>query len=212
MHFQKEIIESRTTLIDLPGHSIHMKAPAGPKDSGTKLLFWWEITTAAVALSRHLDSLGDFLRGKRIVELGCGPGLVGIAAGILGGNVTFTDYSKEALELARMNALENGLNANATEFEQLDWEKPRDIGAFDVILGSEIVYDYWAHSDLARLMRNLLRPGGRILLADRKRLAVSRFIGRIVRSGYPCGETVITLDQALFPKQEISIFSLTENA
>ncbi len=211
MHSCNDSITYKETVIDLNGCRIRMKAPGSLVDSGNKLLFWWEITTAAIALSQHLISLGELTDGKRIIELGCGPGLVGITAGMLGGRVTFTDYSAEALELARRNAIENGLSEAKIEFTQLDWENPRDIGAFDLVVGSEIVYDYWSHSDLTRLMKKLTRPGGRILLADRKRLAVSRFIGGIIRSGYQCRETLTRLDLPSFPNQEISIFSLAEN-
>ena len=62
---------------------------------------------SGVALARELDGLP--LRGRRVVELGCGLGVPSIVAARAGADVLATDESAEALALAERNARENGV-------------------------------------------------------------------------------------------------------
>jgi predicted nicotinamide N-methyase len=190
---------------------IRMLAPQDEADSDSRITFWWGITSAAVALARHIESHRQEFSGKRVIELGCGLGLAGITAGLAGANVLFTDYVPQALVFAekntRLNNLENG--TFGTEF--LDWEHPGGLPKFDVVLGPEIVYDYFFHGSLIRLLAQIVQLDGAVLLADRKRLCVSRFIGRMTAAGFRSTETVCRVVLAGFPDQEISIFALSKS-
>ena len=187
---------------------IRIMAPATRDESGDRLSFWWGLTSAAVALSRNLGQLGD-LSGTRVIELGCGLGLAGITAGLRGASVTFTDYMPEALDFARRNAALNGLKSERTRFVRIDWDEPHELGTFPLIVGSEIVYDYFTHGSLIHLMDRLTAPYGRVLLAERKRLAVSRFLGRLTHKGFvSSSETMVDLSMPGFPDQRITVFSL----
>lgn len=88
---------------------IRMLAPQDETDSDSRITFWWGITSAAVALALHIESHRENFSGKRVIELGCGLGLAGIAAGLAGAHVLFTDYVPQALEFAEKNARLNGL-------------------------------------------------------------------------------------------------------
>ena len=184
-----------------------MLAPRRREESDSRISFWWGITSAAVALARHIEA-GGSLHGRRVVELGCGLGLAGIAAGLKGADVLFTDYVIEALEFGLRNAKMNGLTDQAVKSALLDWEDPGEIERFNIVLGSEILYDYFFHGSLIKLLRTILEPGGTIILADRKRLVVTRFLGRLVDVGFRCVETKSQVALAGFPEQEISIFTL----
>lgn len=202
------------TIVVDPGYSeisipvgntfIRMMVPRQEKDSGERLTFWWGITSAAIALARHVQSLE--IGGKRVIELGCGLGLAGVTAGWCGAEVLFTDFMPKALDVANKNARLNGLNNFATGF--LNWEQPGPIGKFDLVLGSEILYDYFFHGSLIELFRKIVNTGGTVLLADRKRLCVSRFIGRMHYGGFISEEFTENVRVQGFPDQEISIFSL----
>ena len=67
--------------------------------------------------SRYLGELlcqnMEFVKGKQVMELGCGSGLSGIVASKLGANVIFTDKSEpeSILNNCRNNATENGIIA-----------------------------------------------------------------------------------------------------
>ncbi len=185
-----------------------MLGPRTAEESSSRISFWWGITSAAIALAEHVQSIGGDLAGKRVVELGCGLGLAGITAGMAGANVLFTDYVQLALDFARSNAALNSLPAEKTRFRILDWEQAGDLETADLVLGSEIVYDYFFHGSLIGVMRRVLAPGGLVLLADRKRLCVSRFVGRLISQGFVCSETVSDVRVSGFPVQEITVFAL----
>jgi predicted nicotinamide N-methyase len=187
---------------------IRMVAPQVGEDSSCRITFWWGITCAAVALARHIECHTEDFSGKRAIELGCGLGLAGITAGLVGANVLFTDYVPQALEFVYGNARLNGLGKGAFRTAVLDWENPDIFQKFDVVFGSEIVYDYFFHSSLIRLLRQILKPDGTLLIADRKRLCVSRFIGRMISGGFSCREVVDRVVLSGFSDQEISIFRL----
>jgi predicted nicotinamide N-methyase len=173
-----------------------------------RISFWWGLTTASVALSRYLTNIST-LRGKRVVELGCGLGLPGICAGLMSSLVTFSDSVEECLDVVRQNAILNGLGERECNFLQLDWEAGYFGEVFDIIIGSEILYDYFCHSDLVRLLLKMLSPGGMILFAERKRLVVERFVGRLVDKGFQVAEFKMDLNFPKLPRQEISIFQLS---
>jgi predicted nicotinamide N-methyase len=187
--------------------SVRMCAPIEAEEIPDRLTFWWGITSAAVALARHLESSGG-LSGESVLELGCGMGLAGVTAGLLGGRVTFTDYVEDALGFARRNSMLNGLNETVTRYRVMDWENPLNHGTFSLVLGSEVVYDYFFHGCLQTLLERLLSPNGRVVLADRKRLCVSRFVGRMVGRGFLCEQTTSRVELEGFPDQEITIFTL----
>ena len=184
-----------------------MLAPRSRDESGSRISFWWGITSAAIALARYVEANGS-LRGRRVAELGCGVGLAGITAGLCGAEVLLTDYVPEALDFARRNAQLNDLASQTIKSAVLDWEEPGAIGPFSFVLGSEILYDYFFHGSLIKLIQAILEPDGKILLADRKRLVVTRFIGRLVDKGFRCVETRYWIALDGFPEQEISIFAL----
>ena len=201
--------DSELQKLDIPigDMSVRVAAPRDGEETGERISFWWGVTSSAVALSRQLATY-EGLEGARVVELGCGLGLAGITAGLLGAWVTFTDYMPEALEFARRNALLNGLDEGRIELVQLDWEAPSVQETFDLVIGSEIAYDYFTHSALIKVMERLLATGGQILLAERNRLAVSRFVGRLISRGFGSSTATSTIVVPGLPKQEITVFTI----
>jgi predicted nicotinamide N-methyase len=200
---------TKSNLIEIPLNNLRLRllVPNTGEDTGSRISFWWGITTAAINLARYLECQGD-LMGKRVIDLGCGLGKAGIAAGLLGARVVFTDYKAQALKFAKQNCRLNGLDEKNIEFQMLDWEYPYDLPRFSTIIGSEILYDYYFHSSLISLFDSILEPGGSIVLSDRKRLVVTRFIGRLIGRGFHCSETTLRVNVPAFPDQEISIFTL----
>ncbi|HMK36753.1 MAG TPA: methyltransferase domain-containing protein [Desulfomonilaceae bacterium] len=196
-------------IVPVGSMEVRVIAPRISEESSSRISFWWGLTSASIALSRHVHSLGGNVSGKRVIELGCGLGLAGITAGLSGADVLFTDYVPSALDFSRKNAILNGLSDSHTRFHILDWEDSGELGTFDMILGSEILYDYFFHGSLVSIIRRCLAPDGVVLLADRKRLCVSRFMGRLASAGFSCWETVSTVTLSGFPCQEITVFSLS---
>jgi len=72
--------------------------------------------------------LADFLAGlpadpeKRLLEIGCGLGLVGVVAASFGHKVVMTEHNPEAIAFARANAERN--HCADMEIIDLDWNAP----------------------------------------------------------------------------------------
>ena len=112
---------------------------------------------SAVALSRHLV-VGNDVRGKRVVELGSGVGLVARVCCDLGAIVLATDAEERLLDIVRANA------PNA-QIRRLDWAAPDLSETFDVVLGADLIYSSGAiASGLLETCTSLCRPGGGTLL------------------------------------------------
>ena len=59
---------------------------------------------AAYVLAEYLERHPELVNGNRVLELGAGPGLVGIVAGLLGAEkVIVTDGDETVVELAQRN-------------------------------------------------------------------------------------------------------------
>jgi len=166
------------------------------------------VTSASLALAETLLR-GPDLTGLRAVELGCGLGLAGIAAGLRGAHVTFTDGEDEALVHALGNARAAGVPDDLLDARLLDWEDPAEGPGFDLLLGAEIGYDYLTHGALVALIPGLLAPRGRALLADRRRLVVDRWIGRLRKAGLSATLSETTVGHPGLPEQRITLFEMS---
>ncbi|HXG23646.1 MAG TPA: methyltransferase domain-containing protein [Chthonomonadales bacterium] len=142
------------------------------------LLLW----TSAVGLARRLAVEPALVRGKTVLELGAGVGLPGMVAQALGAQVTQTDYQADALNLARINALRNGVEG--VRYLLADWREFYPVESYDVIIGSDVLYERTLHADLARILRRVLAPGGMLLLADPLRPQAVEFMSRLEGEGW----------------------------
>jgi SAM-dependent methyltransferase len=103
-----------------------------------------------------LARLGD-LRGRSVLDFGCGHGMAAVVLARAGARVTAFDLSRGYLAEAAARAAANGV---AVDFVQADGERlPFADAAFDGVWGNAVLH----HLDLARAGRELwrvLRPGG----------------------------------------------------
>ena len=147
---------------------------------GTALGFGASVYDSAIALSLYLAAHRDLVKGKRIIELGCGPGLVGIVAAHLEPrSIVITDGDPASVALTQRNIEANNLSEAICTAEKYLWgdlEHPlvSKIGGrslYDVILGADIVACPYA-SAFEALMKSLEELAGSetlVLLAYKKR-------------------------------------------
>lgn len=94
-------------------------------------------------------ALGEDIKGKRVLDLCCGSGCIGISLNRLGGaEVTFSDISPAALAYARKNAQINGVTGT---FLEGDLFAPVT-GQFDLITVNP---PYLSAADMASLQKEL---------------------------------------------------------
>ncbi len=164
--------------IALPGGELRVLQPAEaaelPDDHEVQWAplapYWAVLWRSGVALARELA--GADLRGKRVVELGCGLGVPSIAAARAGAEVLATDASAEALELLARNAEANGASI---ETARVDWDTPDELvarGPFDLALGADVLYE---RASVALLLGLLPRLAPEAWLADPGRPAAGAF-------------------------------------
>ncbi|MEM9905906.1 MAG: 50S ribosomal protein L11 methyltransferase [Cyanobacteria bacterium P01_D01_bin.44] len=118
--------------------------------------FWCYLWPTARILAQQVLTAKSPLP-QRVLEAGCGIGLVGLAALAAGvSNVTFQDLQSAAVELALHNAQTNGFAARAVG-QVADWRAPSD-DVFDWILASDILYDRSLHRPLLKFLEAVIPP------------------------------------------------------
>ena len=183
-----------TTQVELPGRSLQIVHPRSADalideadfNRDERLPYWAEIWPAAQALALHVsDMAGD---GRRCLELGCGLGLVSIAAQLAGFKVVATDYYPEALEFARFNAALNGLPQLQTRL--VDWRAyPDDLYPMDLILAADVLYESRLSPLVVEAIDRSLAPNGIALVADPSRGSAERFISDCQQASLAVRET-----------------------
>jgi 2-polyprenyl-3-methyl-5-hydroxy-6-metoxy-1,4-benzoquinol methylase len=113
------------------------------------------------------------------MEIGAGIGVVGIYAALCGHNVTITDMNDDALLFARAGALLN--KCPQVEVRKLDWARPDLPYRYDVIVGSEVIYDRENYPVLVNFLRQALEPNGVIFLAKNARLPTPKFLPELTK-------------------------------
>ncbi len=105
-------------------------------------------------IASHVD-----VAGRVLLDIGCGGGLLAEALAARGAQVTGIDLAERALKVARMHALESGLEPHyeCISAEQLAAERP---AAFDVVCCMEMLEHVPDPESVVRAAAQLVRPGG----------------------------------------------------
>lgn len=168
---------TRITLTDRVFEVLHPRSAEDLIDEADfvrdeRLPYWAEIWPSGVILAEGLSGLHG--EGLRLLELGSGIGLVSIAAVLAGFEVLATDYYEDALRFTRVNVAHNTGVDPATRL--VDWRTPpADLGAFDLIVASDVLYEQPYADLIADLLPRVLAPAGRALIADPGRVAAPHF-------------------------------------
>jgi 2-polyprenyl-6-hydroxyphenyl methylase/3-demethylubiquinone-9 3-methyltransferase len=135
---------------------------------------WWDPQGPQKALHAlnpaRLGYVADrvALRGARVLDLGCGGGLLSEALAGAGADVTAIDLAPDLLKIARLHGLESGIHVDYRQVsaEALAAEAP---GAFDAITCMEMLEHVPDPASILRACATLLRPGGRLLVSTLNR-------------------------------------------
>lgn len=142
------------------------------------LLLWDSAPVLAGALCEQPGTVA----GKTLLELGAGVGVAGLVAAALGGRVRQTDHGREALALCRRNAALNGIAG--IDWALADWTRWDDADRYDVIIGSDILYEGDLYPALAAIFARNLAPGGRVFLTDPGRTNTPKFLALLDAQGW----------------------------
>lgn len=166
--------ETRTLELEFGTLTVALEVVAHPEDfvDARALLadqnapeppYWLHAWTGGRALARRIAAEATVWAGRRVIDLGCGLGLPGVAAALLGARVVLADAVHDALVLARRNARRNGV---AVDVVRTDLVAAGVRGPFDAVLLADVTYDPALQTALADFLAAHLGPRGVALVAE----------------------------------------------
>ena len=108
------------------------------------------------------------LDGKKVVDIGCGGGILAESIAQSGADTTGIDLSEKALKVAELHALEVGANLTyrAISAEDLAQEQP---GQYDVVTCMEMLEHVPDPASVVRACAALCKPGGTLFFSTLNR-------------------------------------------
>ena len=133
--------------------------------------------------------------GINILELGCGLGLASLIANARGACHTASDYHPLAGEFLQEN---NRLNdMPPMHFERCDWaEALPALGVFDLIIGSDLLYEPDHPSLLSRFIDAHASSSVKVIIIDPGRRQQGQFTRRMEGLGFAASAVRATEEQA----------------
>jgi len=111
------------------------------------------------------------LRGRRVLDVGCGGGILAESMAARGADVTGIDLAAKPLKVATLHALESGIEGlcyREVAAEQLAQEQP---AAYDVVTCMEMLEHVPQPDSVVRACATLVKPGGHIFFSTINRNA-----------------------------------------
>lgn len=123
------------------------------------------------------------ITGRRILEVGCGIGLASLMLGYRHADITATDYHPAAEHFLQENVKLNGLAP--IPFVRASWyEQETGLGEFDLVIGSDLLYERQHVEALAAFIDRHARPHCEVIIVDPGRGNANRFTRAMQERGY----------------------------
>lgn len=149
----------------------------------------WPASRVLAQTVKHID-----ISNRRIIELGCGLGLPSLVLQSRGANVTASDHHPLSASFLHYNAALN--NLPDVPYLDLPWGTPNpDIGTFDVIIGSDILYERNHSEMLAGLIQRLAAARAKVLITCPGRSQRNAFSRLLQAMGFEIEETLMPFSE-----------------
>ena len=131
---------------------------------------WWDPNSEFKSLHdinplrlNYIDTLAS-LKGKRVLDIGCGGGLLTEGMAQRGADVTGIDMGRAPLNVAKLHKLESGLDIDyrQTTAEQLALTQPE---SFDVVTCLEMLEHVPDPAAVIAACKHLIKDDGRVFLS-----------------------------------------------
>jgi 2-polyprenyl-6-hydroxyphenyl methylase/3-demethylubiquinone-9 3-methyltransferase len=149
---------------------------------------WWDSTSEFKPLHDINPLRVDFikskvdLKGKRVLDIGCGGGILAEALAREGAEVTGIDQGEKVIKIAKLHSLESQLNIN---YEQINIENfiTKNKHKFDVITCLEMLEHVPDPASVIKACSQILKPDGKLFLSTINRNPKS-FLFAIIGAEY----------------------------
>ena len=150
---------------------------------------WWDTESEFKSLHdinplrvSYIEEQCGGLSGKKVLDIGCGGGILAEAMAEHGAEVTGIDMAEQSLEIARMHLLESGLKVDYQQStaEQFALDHPHQ---FDVITCLEMLEHVPDPASILQAAAGLVKADGCIVLSTLNR-SVKSFALAIVAAEY----------------------------
>jgi 2-polyprenyl-6-hydroxyphenyl methylase/3-demethylubiquinone-9 3-methyltransferase len=152
---------------------------------------WWDKKGAFKALHdinvlrmEYIDNHAP-LAGKRVLDVGCGGGILSEAMAALGAEVTGIDMGEAPLAVAKLHLEESGLAVDYQHAAAEEFSVNHPDG-FDVVTCLELLEHVPDPSSVVSACKNLVKPGGHVFFATLNRNPKS-FLFAIIAAEYILG-------------------------
>lgn len=125
---------------------------------------------------QFIDQHGLGLSGRKILDVGCGGGLLSEAMAKAGARVTGIDMSPDALSVARLHALDSELEI---DYQQITAEEfaADHAGQFDIVTCLEMLEHVPNPATVIAACARLVKPGGRVIFSTLNRTLKAKLLG-----------------------------------
>lgn len=153
---------------------------------------WWDLHGEFKPLHQINPLRTDFINqhchgldGKKVVDIGCGGGILAESMAKLGAEVTGIDMGAAPLEIAKLHGLESGLSVDyqQTTAEQFAEEHQAQ---YDVVTCMEMLEHVPEPSSVVRACYRLVKPGGHVYFSTLNR-NIKSYLMAIVGAEYILG-------------------------
>jgi 2-polyprenyl-6-hydroxyphenyl methylase/3-demethylubiquinone-9 3-methyltransferase len=149
---------------------------------------WWDTDGESRPLHDlnpvRLDYIAErvTLKGARVLDVGCGGGILSEALARAGANVTAIDLAPRVLEVARLHLHESNVQVDYREIAVEDLAREMPAG-FDAVTCMEMLEHVPDPSSVIHAICDLLKPGGRAFFSTLNRTPLA-FGAAIVGAEY----------------------------
>ncbi len=120
------------------------------------------------------------LNNIKCLDIGCGGGLLSERIARLGGSVTGIDVTKNSIEIAKIHALNSGLNINYINTDVSSFIKNNSSKKFDLVIASEVIEHLDNRILFFEKVSKLLKNRGILVLTTINKTALSLLFAKFM--------------------------------